>query len=249
MVPATGPGQVVGCLRKAEHGSGDGEGFDVIVLWDLDGTLLLDNSPEGGLGVFTQALREVSGHEPVSVPDRHGKVDWQILDLIRQGAGLPASFAGPLTRRFKELSEEWYSKPANACTPVLGVADALRAVHEQGWVNALITGNSKVRARVKLKSAGFDLDVFDWGHSFFGEIYPDRAALAQAAARGVHQGVLVGDTGGDGVAANAGGFAFVAVTTGGNAAETFTKFGPVLVVSDWAKQLDDFVATVQPLAR
>ena len=227
----------------------DDEGIDMIVLWDLDGTLLLDNSPEGGLGVFAQALREVSGHEPVSIPDRHGKVDWQILDEIRQGAGLPAGFAGPLTRRFKELSDEWYSKPANACTPVTGVAEALRAVHDEGWVNALITGNSKVRAQVKLKSAGFDLDVFDWGHSFFGEIYPDRAALARAASRAVHQGVLVGDTGGDGVAANAGGFAFVAVTTGGNEAPSFTKFGPVLVVDDWTTQVPDFVATVKRLAR
>ncbi len=221
----------------------------MIVLWDLDGTLLLDNSPEGGLGVFAQALREVSGHEPVSIPDRHGKVDWQILDEIRQGAGLPVSFAGPLTRRFKELSEEWYSKPANACTPVPGVAEALQAVHDEGWVNALITGNSKIRAEVKLRSAGFDLDVFDWGHSFFGEIYPDRAALARAAARAVHQGVLVGDTSGDGVAANAGGFAFVAVTTGGNDAATFAKFTPVLVVADWASQLADFVATVRRIAK
>ena len=225
------------------------EEFTVIVLWDLDGTLLLDNSPAGGLGVFAQALRDVSGHEPVSVPDRHGKVDWQILEEIRQGAGLPVSVAGPLTRRFKELSEEWYSQPANACTAVPGVAAALRTVHDEGWVNALITGNSKVRARVKLRSAGFDLGVFDWGHSFFGEIYPDRAALARAAARAVHQGVLVGDTGGDGVAANAGGFPFVAVTTGGNAASSFAKFGPVLVVDDWTGQLADFVATVKQLVR
>ena len=221
----------------------------MIVLWDLDGTLLLDNSPEGGLGVFAQALREVSGHDSVTIVDRHGKVDWQILDEMRQTAGLPVSVAGPLTRRFKELSREWYTHPANACTPVPGVADALRAVHEEGWVNALITGNSKIRARVKLSSAGFDLDVFDWNHSFFGEIYPDRAALARAASRAVHQGVLVGDTGGDGVAANAGGFAFVAVTTGGNEAASFTKFGPVLVVDDWTTQVPDFVATVQKLAR
>lgn len=221
----------------------------MIVLWDLDGTLVLDNSPDGGLGVFSQALREVSGHEAPAIPDRHGKVDWQILEEIREGAMLPASFAGPLTRRFKELSEEWYSKPANACDPVPGVAEALRAVHGHGWVNALITGNSKVRARVKLQSAGYDLDVFDWGHSFFGEIYPDRAALAQAAARAVHQGVLVGDTGGDGVAANAGGFAFVAVTTGGNEPETFTKYGPVLVIEDWTAQLPDFVETIGKLAR
>ena len=221
----------------------------MIVLWDLDGTLLLDNSPEGGLGVFAQALREVSGHEPVSIPDRHGKVDWQILDEIRQGAGLPVSFAGPLTRRFKELSEEWYSEPANACTPVPGVAEALMAVHDAGWVNALITGNSKIRTRVKLQSAGFDLDVFDWDHSYFGEIYPDRAALARAAARAVRQGVLVGDTGGDGVAANAGGFSFVAVTTGGNGAASFTKYGPVLVIDDWTTQLGDFVATVTTLVR
>ena len=221
----------------------------MIVLWDLDGTLLLDNSPEGGLGVFAQALREVSGHESVAIVDRHGKVDWQILDEMRQSAGLPVSFAGPLTRRFKELSEDWYSKPANACSPVPGVAEALRAVHDEGWVNALITGNSKIRARVKLSSAGFDLDVFDWSHSFFGEIYPDRAALARAASRAVHQGVLVGDTGGDGVAANAGGFAFVAVTTGGNDAPSFAKFGPVLVVDDWHVQLPDFVATVKRLAR
>jgi phosphoglycolate phosphatase-like HAD superfamily hydrolase len=221
----------------------------VIVLWDLDGTLVLDDSPQGGLGVFAQALREVSGQEPVSIPDRHGKVDWQILDEIRQGAGLPTSVAGPLTRRFKELSVEWYSEPANACTPVPGVAEALRAVHEAGWVNALITGNSKVRAHVKLQSAGFDPGLFDWDHSFFGEIYPDRAALARAATGAVHQGVLVGDTGGDGVAANAGGFPFVAVTTGGNDAASFTKYGPVLVVEDWYAQLDAFVATVTALVR
>jgi phosphoglycolate phosphatase-like HAD superfamily hydrolase len=221
----------------------------VIVLWDLDGTLVLDDSPQGGLGVFAQALREVSGQEPVSIPDRHGKVDWQILDEIRRGAGLPTSVAGPLTRRFKELSVEWYSEPANACTPVPGVAEALRAVHEAGWVNALITGNSKVRAHVKLQSAGFDPGLFDWDHSFFGEIYPDRAALARAATRAVHQGVLVGDTGGDGVAANAGGFPFVAVTTGGNDAASFTKYGPVLVVENWNTQLDAFVATVTALVR
>lgn len=221
----------------------------MIVLWDLDGTLLLDESPEGGLGVFAQALRDVSGHEPVSIPDRHGKVDWQILDEIRQGAGLPVSFAGPLTRRFKELSEEWYSKPANACEPVPGVAEALAAVHQRGWVNALITGNSKLRTQVKLRSAGYDLSVFDWGHSFFGEIYPHRAALAQAAARAVHNGVLVGDTGGDGVAANAGGFGFVAVTTGGNEAATFTKYGPTLVIEDWTAQLPEFLATVATLVR
>jgi phosphoglycolate phosphatase-like HAD superfamily hydrolase len=221
----------------------------VIVLWDLDGTLVLDESPQGGLGVFAQALREVSGQEPVSIPDRHGKVDWQILDEIRRGAGLPTSVAGPLTRRFKEVSVEWYSEPANACTPVPGVAEALRAVHEAGWVNALITGNSKVRAHVKLQSAGFEPGLFDWDHSFFGEIYPDRAALARAAAGAVHQGVLVGDTGGDGVAANAGGFPFVAVTTGGNDAASFTKYGPVLVVEDWSTQLDAFVATVAALVR
>lgn len=220
----------------------------MIVLWDLDGTLVLDNSPEGGLGVFTQALRDVSGRDAPPIIDRHGKVDWQILDEIRQASHLPSSFAAPLTRRFKELSEEWYTRPGNACEPVPGVAEALRAVHEHGWANALITGNSKIRTRVKLKSAGFDLDVFDWEHSFFGEIYPDRAALAQAAARAIKRGVLVGDTGGDGVAANAGGFAFVAVTTGGNDASTFAKYGPVLTVDDWTTQLPDFVATVTRLA-
>jgi phosphoglycolate phosphatase-like HAD superfamily hydrolase len=132
---------------------------------------------------------------------------------------------------------------------VPGVADALQAVHDAGWVNALITGNSKIRAHVKLQSAGFDLGFFDWDHSFFGEIYPDRAALARAAAGAVHEGVLVGDTGGDGVAANAGEFRFVAVTTGGNDAASFTKYGPVLVVDDWTTQVGAFVATIAKLVR
>jgi phosphoglycolate phosphatase-like HAD superfamily hydrolase len=101
---------------------------------------------------------------------------------------------------------------------------------------------------VKLTSAGIDPSAFDWGHSFFGSIYPDRAALARAAARAVSSGVLVGDSGGDGVAANAGGFGFVAVTTGGLAPEDFANFDPALVVTDWAAQLDDFVATVARLA-
>jgi phosphoglycolate phosphatase-like HAD superfamily hydrolase len=221
----------------------------MIVLWDLNGTLLLDKSPDSGLSVFTQALRDVSGHDAPPIIDRLGKVDWQILDELRRDSQLPDSFAGPLTRRFKELSEEWYSMPANACVPVPGVAPAIQAVHDEGWISAIITGNSKGRARVMLRSAGYDLGMFDWEHSFFGEIYPDRAALAQAAARAVHRGVLVGDTGGDGVAANAGGFPFVAVTTGGHDAASFAKYGPALVVEDWTTQLDDFLATVKRLAR
>lgn len=221
----------------------------MIVLWDLDGTLLLDNSPEGGESVFAQALRDVTGLTDVTVPERHGKVDWQILDEMRRGAGQPDTVAGPLTRRFVELSEAWYAQPANACDPVPGVQEALAAVHGNGWTNALITGNSKQRTRVKLTSAGYDLGLFDWGHSFFGAIYPDRAALAWAAARAVHNGVLVGDTEGDGVAANAGGFAFVAVTTGGTDAGKLAKFGPVLVVDDWTAQLEDFLTVVKRAVR
>ncbi|GAA3813898.1 HAD family hydrolase [Cellulomonas soli] len=221
----------------------------MIVLWDLDGTLLLDTSPQGGESVFGQALKDVSGLDDVVVPDRQGKVDWQILDEMRRENQVGAELAGPLTTRFLELSEQWYTTPENACVAVPGVMDAVRAVHEHGWRNALITGNSKPRVRVKLASAGFDLDAFDWGHSFYGSIYPDRAALARAAQRAVPNGVLVGDTGGDGVAANAGGFAFVAVTTGGTSAKKLSKFGPVLTVDDWATQLEDFLATVKRLAK
>ena len=56
--------------------------------------------------VFAQALRDVTGLPAVTVPERHGKVDWQILDEMRRGAGQPDSVAGPLTRRFVELSED-----------------------------------------------------------------------------------------------------------------------------------------------
>lgn len=90
----------------------------------------------------------------------------------------------------------------------VGVPRLVADVAERGWVNALLTGNSPLRARYKLDGAGLDVDLFDWDASFFGHEARIRSDLTRRAADALAGAsvVIIGDTPADGVAAEAAGF-------------------------------------------
>jgi phosphoglycolate phosphatase len=220
-----------------------------IVLWDVDGTLLLNNARAGML--YHQAFKEGAGVDlGAHRSGEHGKTDGQIISerLAEQGAD-PGLLAAVATR-LDELSTEEYLG-AGARDPAPGVADALRAVAAAGWTNGLLTGNSPTRARVKLQGAGLDVDAFDWEHSYFGDRALVRADVTIAAREHLDgaTAVIIGDTPSDGLAADAVGFPFLAVATGIFDEPTLEETSARVVVADLVVGLSRILAALEAVSR
>jgi phosphoglycolate phosphatase-like HAD superfamily hydrolase len=213
------------------------------VLWDIDGTLLR-NAKYGG-SLYDEAVQDVTGFTPLGPrPAEHGKVDGQIIAERLAEYGLPADAQDAVARRLDELAMEKHAAGADRRELVAGAREALDAVAEAGWTNALLTGNSIVRARAKFLGAGLDLDLFDWEHSFFGgtaRARTDVTAQAAAALAG-RPHVIVGDTPTDDVAAAAAGIPFIGVATGIFSVARLRQTGAVLVLPDLVEGLGDLLA-------
>jgi phosphoglycolate phosphatase-like HAD superfamily hydrolase len=205
-----------------------------ILLWDIDGTLLLNSAKAGAF--YHDAIREVAGVGPA--PDEphaveHGKTDAQIIsERLERWGGDPALF-GAVSARMDELSDAYLTDAARR-RAAPGVGAAVEAVAAAGWVNGLLTGNSRHRARVKLVGAGIDETAFDWDRSYFGDRFvrrSDLTAAAHAALAGA-TAVILGDTPADGEAADAVGFPFLAVATGAYSEEQLRATSARAVVPD-----------------
>jgi phosphoglycolate phosphatase-like HAD superfamily hydrolase len=206
----------------------------LLVLWDIDGTLVSNDDNEEVL--FVRALEAVLGPVPDVVhPYRHGKTDLQQVTeyLLANGGSQDDVAAG--SRSLVEVSEAHFATPGERVVHP-GVPEMLTALAEAGHVNALLTGNGPVRARLKLRSAGLDPALFDFERSFFGgeaAVRPElaRAAAAVAAEEGLVP-VIIGDTVADGRAAADAGIGFVGVATGVYDVDGLREVPHLVVVED-----------------
>ena len=188
----------------------------LLVLWDIDGTLV--DSAGHGRHAFEDAFRVVVGGEPEWV-EYAGRTDHQIAMSMLNGSSdhLPAlldQLAAKLAERRDAIAAEGHVYP--------GVPETLAALHEaDGVVNSLLTGNIEANAAVKVGAFGLDRWL-DFEAGAYGsdphERRSDLVAIARerAAARyGEPTGaVLVGDTPLDVLAAREAGARAVAVATG-----------------------------------
>jgi phosphoglycolate phosphatase-like HAD superfamily hydrolase len=218
-----------------------------IVLWDVDGTLLLNSGRAGRL--YDEAIRAVTGVEPGG--DRqgeHGKTDAQIITERLRASGLDPALLPVVATRLDELSEAGNAGPwARRTAP--GVVAALDAVAAAGWTNGVLTGNSPARVRFKFAGAGLDADWFDWRHSYFGDRALTRAAITTAARADLGPdalAVILGDTPSDAAAADVVGFPFLAVATGVYGAAELEATSAVVVVPDLEQGL---AAVLEALGR
>jgi phosphoglycolate phosphatase len=218
-----------------------------IVLWDIDGTLLLNSATAGAF--YHDAIREVAGvgphpSEPHAV--EHGKTDGQILaERLERWGGDPALFDA-VSRRMDELSNAYLTDAARR-RAAPGVEAAVRSLAAAGWTNGLLTGNSPHRARVKLAGAGIDVDAFDWDRSWFGGRYLRRSDLTAAARAdlGDTTAVILGDTPADGEAADAVGFPFLAVATGAYSEADLRSTSARVVIPDLVEGLPALLETLR----
>lgn len=207
-----------------------------LVLWDVDGTLVSNDESDERL--FVAATESVLGPLPEIVhPYRHGKTDrQQVIEYLEANGGtLAQSDEGSAS--LIALSEAHFAEPGERVI-LPGVEKTVEALAAAGHVNALLTGNSEVRARLKLHSAGLSPDPFDWSASCFGGDAVERVELTLAAASYASQHglvpVVVGDTAADSRAARAAGIDFIGVATGVYNVAELRATTNILVVADLA---------------
>jgi phosphoglycolate phosphatase-like HAD superfamily hydrolase len=214
----------------------------LLVLWDLDHTLL-DAGPVSG-EVYRDALLEVTGREPVRLPDMTGRTEADIMRRVLAAVGveitadLLATMADTLVRRFTGARDDLRRRG----TALPGASAALDALALLPHVHqGVLTGNLPGIARVKLAAFGLD-DRLDLACGGYGDDDTNRAALVPVARRratartGVdyppQRVVLVGDTPRDVAAALASGIRVLAVATGICGVQELFEAGATVVLPD-----------------
>ncbi|MCU1508365.1 MAG: hydrolase [Glaciihabitans sp.] len=219
------------------------------ILWDVDGTLLRNGKDARNL--YHEAIELAAGRAIANqLPHMHGKTDGQILTEALAIYGLEPSLHPVASAHLDDLSRLRHEAGMRReiCP---GVPDAMEAFAARGWTNALLTGNSAMRARFKLAGAGLDVDAFDWKHSYFGDVSPMRSELTIRAQEELlrHAIVIIGDTPGDDIAAQAAGIPFIAVATGVYSVEDLAETDAALVVDDLDEGLPAVLALIDGFAR
>lgn len=200
-----------------------------ILLWDIDGTLLISKRHGAYKDYFMPSLQKVFGTsgnlEKIFVS---GMTDLEIAFTALQSEGITIE-------QIRERKNEWtltYEQEirrvineGHAWTVLEGVREILAATknHSQ-FYNALLTGNTKSAARLKLESVGL-WDCFE-SHGAFGEESHFRHELPAIAADRIskHLGtelqpsqfIVIGDTPNDILCARHFGAKVLSVATGRN---------------------------------
>jgi len=207
----------------------DGAARALLVLWDIDGTLLLRASVAHVRAVWA-ALAEVHGvdGEGFKGPGVAGMTDAQISRAILAGMGVEAAAIDEHAARVVERVGQLYAPDDLRDHVSPGLDGLLAELHDRDDViQSLVTGNYEAVARRKLDAAGLGR-WFDprWGGGF-GSDDEDRdrlPAIARARAAAAlspdrepwdrDRTVIVGDTPRDIACARADRVHVVAVTTG-----------------------------------
>jgi phosphoglycolate phosphatase-like HAD superfamily hydrolase len=178
--------------------------MSLLLLWDIDGTLLRYGGAREHAAALVQALRDAYG---VDLPDDAvtqvgpwGKTDQQIAREILERAGIAWDpEARWIERAWQIYSEADLTRLADGAMP--GATDALAWAEDAGHVNALLTGNAEPIAFRKLDAAGLGR-WFARGQGAFGSDAEDRRALVPVARRRAggwptERTVVIGDAPGD----------------------------------------------------
>ena len=202
----------------------------LLVLWDIDGTLLQRGS-EAHARALLRALGEVHGNdlglEDVRGIDAAGRTDGAIARDILLACGVEASSIDKEVDAVARACASAYDElcPADLSAFVApGIAALLELLAgDERYRPSLVTGNFERVARLKLARAGIG-DYFEAGQGGFGSDAEAREELppiarARAGDWPRERTVVVGDTPRDIACARADGLRVVAVTTGPYEAE------------------------------
>jgi phosphoglycolate phosphatase-like HAD superfamily hydrolase len=214
---------------------------DLLVLWDVDYTLL----SAVGLGnrLYGEVFKDMFGRDLAAVAPKAGRTDRAILldTLTLAGVAEPRAhvddFLAALARQVATLD----GSVKDEVRALPGAAAAIAALAAAGARQSVLTGNIRPLATVKLAAAGLgeqlDLNVGAYGdtHEVRAELVPVARRAARAAYGtdfGGRSTVLVGDTPLDVAAALDTGARAVGVATGSFPAADLATAGAHAVLSD-----------------
>ena len=202
----------------------------LLLAWDIDGTLVTTGTNHTR-NALTDALGEVLGRPIAANFSMSGMTDYQIMETLLANNNAPLSFATEALSRLDRNTTEFVGYKEYA---VPGAKPALVRSHNAGHLNVLLTGNTPLTARCKLAAAGYDVNLFDWDLSAFGNTTPNRAHLAKkiadlASSRN-RTAVAIGDTPADSVAATTASLLFCAVATGNPSYEDLANYPHDLLI-------------------
>lgn len=225
-----------------------------LVLFDIDGTILLTN--KSGRRSLERALEQVLGRTvSTSGIDFAGKTDRQILREIMAAAGIDASQGNGTLARIETVYQDEMNRLLDPDDVLIlpGVRPLLETLGRRPNVQlALLTGNLEPMAYLKLEAAGLD-SYFPFGA--FGSDDEDRNKLpAVALARAyAHTGrsfapesvFIIGDTVHDVTCSRSIGCRTVIVCTGTYSRQELELHAPDLLLDD----LSDHVAVSDFICR
>jgi phosphoglycolate phosphatase-like HAD superfamily hydrolase len=186
----------------------------LLLLWDIDGTLLQYGGAREHAAALIQALNELHGAAlPPDAVTRNrpmGKTDRRIARELLGGADPGEKWIARVWELYQEAD---LGRLRQGAMP--GAEEALRRARAAGHVNALLTGNIEPVAHHKLAAAGLG-EWFERGQGAFGSDAEDRRELvpiARERAGGwpAERTVVIGDAPGDVECALAGGAIAVAL--------------------------------------
>lgn len=186
----------------------------LLLLWDIDGTLLQYGGAREHAAALIQALNETHGldlpSDAVTQNRPMGKTDRRIARELIGGADPGEEWIARVWQLYQEAD---LGRLRQGAMP--GADDALRWARDAGHVNALLTGNIEPVAHHKLAAAGLG-EWFERGQGAFGSDAEDRRELVPIARERAggwppERTVVIGDAPGDVECALAGGAIAVAL--------------------------------------
>jgi phosphoglycolate phosphatase-like HAD superfamily hydrolase len=193
-----------------------------LLLWDIDGTLLLKASKEHAQAIHAAIKRVYHVAIPDGQVEAAGRTDIAIARSILTLAGVSAERVDQRLLAFRAAAVEEYARRVpRDLSDHLGphVPKVLDELGQRAGVrHSLVTGNLEPIARMKLRAAGIG-EHFPKGQGGFGSDAEDRAELpdiarARAGNHPADDTVVIGDTPRDIACARAAGVRVIAVTTG-----------------------------------
>jgi phosphoglycolate phosphatase len=216
-------------------------GDAMLVLWDIDGTLLRTN---GAIRqIYVDALRQVFGVEAMALPDMAGRTEMAITRDMLAMHGIADGMS-----RFAEFSAALVTSTETARdllrdngTALPGAAAAIGELSAIGATQTLVTGNLPAIAEIKLATFDLthhlDLSVGGYGDDSYDRPDLVRQAMRRAAATygrdfDPRRTIVIGDTPHDITAARETGVLSLGVATGRFQSAELTASGADAVLPD-----------------
>jgi phosphoglycolate phosphatase len=233
-----------------------GAARDLLVLWDVDGTLL--NAGGVGADLYSFVFSQLFGRALEVTAPMAGRTDRAIIleTLMLAGVPEPRRYVDPFIAGLAAQAPAVRAAVALRGRALPGAADALAALASGRVHQSVLTGNVRVLAEVKLAALGLR-DPLDLCIGAYGDDHEDRVELVHVARRraaAVHgrlgtlgagatgfgfgfgfagpSTVVVGDTPLDIAAARGAGARSVGVATGPSSAAELRAAGADVVLSD-----------------